>query len=456
MRLYNSLTRTREEFKPLGDEVQMYVCGVTVYDRPHMGHALSSIIFDVLHRYMEYRGMKVRRVQNFTDVDDKIINRANQQGISAEEVAEKHVKSFFDAMDGLNVRRATVHPRATEDMPEIISMISTLLDMGAAYESEGSVYFRVRSDPDYGKLSRRSLDEMLEGTRFEADETKENSADFALWKASKEGEPAWDSPWGKGRPGWHIECSAMALKHLDRQIDIHGGGLDLIFPHHENELAQTETALGVDPFVQFWMHNGMVRKAGDEEMSKSLGNVVNVEDALKKNSPDAIRLWALQSHYRSPSILNENSIDQAESALRTLRVASQVETESNGEVVDPSSYKNQFIDAMDDDLNTSRALGAVFDLAHAINRGNAKGEDVSEARDLLFELTSVFGLTLEEPERASSEDTITEEEIERLLAERAAARSEKRWADADAVRDQLQEASIAIADGAEGTTWSRL
>ncbi len=456
MRLYNSMTRKREDFEPLGDEVLMYVCGVTVYDKPHMGHALSSIVFDVLHRYMEYRGLRVRRVQNFTDVDDKIINRANQEGISSEEVAEKNVTAFFDAMDALNVRRATVHPRATEDMPEIIDMISTLLDQGAAYEAGGSVYFRVRSDPDYGKLSGRSIDEMLEGTRFEMDDAKEDPADFALWKASKEGEPAWDSPWGKGRPGWHIECSAMALKHLDRQIDIHGGGLDLIFPHHENELAQSETALGVDPFVQVWMHNGMLRKAGDEEMSKSLGNVVNVEDAVEKNSADAIRLWVLQSHYRSPSALNENSIDQAESALRTLRIASQVEPKTGGDLLDPSSFRDQFVQAMDDDLNTPRALAAIFDLAHAINRNHANGSDVTQARHLLIELTSVFGLTLEEPDRPVSEDSISESEIEELISERAAARAEKRWADADAVRDRLQEAGIAIADGPDGTTWSRL
>ena len=456
MRLYNSMSRTREDFKPHGDEVLMYVCGVTVYDRPHMGHALSSIVFDVLHRYLEYRGFKVRRVQNFTDVDDKIINRANQEGISSEEVAEKNVQAFFEVMDALHVRRATVHPRATEDMPEIIDLISTLIDKGAAYEANESVYFRVRSDADYGKLSGRTLDEMLEGTRFDMDEAKEDPADFALWKASKEGEPYWDSPWGQGRPGWHIECSAMALKHLGKQIDIHGGGLDLIFPHHENELAQSETALGVDPFVQFWMHNGMVRKAGEQEMSKSLGNVVNVIDILNTNSADSVRLWALQSHYRSPSVLNENSIDQAESALRTLRVASRLEPVTGGEIIDPAPFEEQFVTAMDDDLNTSRGLAAIFDLAHAINGGHARGEDASKAIELLRELTSVLGLTLEDPPRADSADGLSEDEIEALIAERTTARSEKRWADADAVRDRLQEAGIAIADSPEGTTWSRI
>lgn len=449
------MTRKREDFKPLGDEVLMYVCGVTVYDKPHMGHALSSVVFDVLHRYLEYRDYKVRRVQNFTDVDDKIIDRANRDGISCEELTEENIKAFFRAMDGLNVRRATVHPRATEDMDEIIGMISTLMDQGAAYEANGSVYFRVRSDDDYGKLSHRTIDEMLEGTRFDVDETKEHAADFALWKASKEGEPAWDSPWGKGRPGWHIECSAMALKHLGRQIDIHGGGLDLIFPHHENELAQSETALGVDPFVQFWMHNGMLRKSGDEEMSKSLGNVVNVEEALERHSADAIRLWVLQSHYRSPSVLGDDSIEQAESALRTLRNAAEVESTENNDELNPGEFKERFIESMDDDLNTPRALAAVFDLARAINRASGSGQNVGNAQKLLTELTAVLGLTLEEPEREAVDGEISEAEIERLISERAKAREEKRWADADAVRDQLQEAGIAIADGPAGTTWSR-
>lgn len=456
MRLYNSMTRSRAEFKPLGDEVLMYVCGVTVYDRPHMGHALSSVVFDVLHRYLEYRGFNVRRVQNFTDIDDKIINRAKRDGLTAEEVAEANVEAFFEDMDALNVRRATAHPRATEEVPEIVSMISTLLNQGAAYEADGSVYFRVRSDPDYGKLSRRSIDEMLEGTRFGVEEKKETPADFVLWKASKEGEPAWDSPWGKGRPGWHIECSAMALHHLGKQIDIHGGGLDLIFPHHENELAQSETALGVDPFVQFWMHNGLLRRAGDEAMSKSLGNVVNVQDALKKNSPDAIRLWVLQSHYRSPSVLTETSIDQAESALTTLRMAYLTKPHVSEKSFDGADFRDRFVQAMDDDLNTPRAIAVMFDLSHAINRSHGSGENVSGAQHLLMEFASVLGLTFDEPAVLVREGDISEEEIERLIAERAVARSERRWTDADAVRDNLVEAGIGITDGPDGTAWHRL
>jgi cysteinyl-tRNA synthetase len=456
MRLYNSMTRTREEFKPLGDEVLLYVCGVTTYDRPHMGHALSSIVFDVLHRYLEYRDFKVRRVQNLTDIDDKIINRASRDGLTSEEVSGANVQAFFDDMDALNVRRATVHPRATEEVPEMISMITTLLDQGAAYEANGSVYFRVRSDPDYGKLSGRSVDEMLEGSRFDVDDTKEDAADFALWKASKEGEPAWDSPWGKGRPGWHIECSAMVLHHLGKQIDIHGGGLDLIFPHHENELAQSETSLGVEPFVQFWMHNGLLRRAGDGAMSKSLGNVVNVQDALKKNSPDAIRLWVLQSHYRSPSVLTDTSIDQAESALRTLRMSYLITPYSSDQSFDAPDFRDRFVQAMDDDLNTPRAIAVMFDLSHAINRSHDSGEDVTQAQQMLMEFASVLGITLEEPATPVREDGISEAEIDRLIAERASARSERRWADADAIRDKLIEVGIGITDGPDGTTWSQL
>jgi cysteinyl-tRNA synthetase len=456
MRLYNTLTRTRDEFKPLGDEVMMYVCGVTTNDRPHLGHALSSIVFDVLHRYLEFKGLKVKRVQNFTDVDDKIINRAKQDGVTPEDLSERNIAAFFEDMDALNVRRATVHPRATEEIPEIIAMIETLIERGAAYEADDSVYFRVRVDDDYGKLSRRSLEDMLEGTRFDNEDHKEDPADFALWKASKPGEPAWNSPWGAGRPGWHIECSAMANHHLGRQIDIHGGGLDLIFPHHENELAQTETALGVNPFSQFWVHNGLLKLAGDEKMSKSLGNVVTVQDARAKYSSDAIRLWVLQSHYRSPTVLTDTSFDQAETALRSIRIAAGVSPRTGGEKVDASSLRQRFIEAMDDDLNTPRAVATLFEVCRAINREDGAGHDTTPLKKLLDEMTGVFGLTLEEPEREDQVDGISADDIERLIADRKTARAERRWADADAIRDQLQEAGIAIADGPTGTTWSRV
>lgn len=456
MRLHNTLTREKQELKPLTDEVSIYVCGVTTYDYTHLGHALSAIIFDTLDRFLEYRGFKVRRVQNFTDVDDKIINRAKEQGRTAEEVAEEHVQSALEDMDSINVRRATVHPRASQEIPEIISMISTLIDQNAAYEANGSVYFRVSADDDYGKLSRRTVDEMLEGTRFDVEPGKETAADFALWKASKPGEPMWDSPWGRGRPGWHIECSAMALHHLGPQIDIHGGGLDLIFPHHENELAQSETALGVNPFAGIWLHNGMVRGPGDEKMSKSLGNVINVRDAVKKNTSDAIRMWALSSHYRSPIVLGPDSIDNAETSLRSIRAANSLAPKPGGEKLDSSSFKEKFIEFMDDDLNTPRAIATLFDLSRAINREHSSGKDVTDAQRVLEELTGVLGLTMEEPGRESQDGEISAEDIEQLIAERTAARADKRFADADAVRDKLQAAGVAISDGPDGTTWTRV
>ena len=455
MRIYNTLTHARDELKPIGDTVLIYVCGVTAYDRPHMGHALSSIVFDILHRYLEYRGYAVRRVQNFTDVDDKIINRAHELNVSPEELAEDNVQAFLDDMDALNVRRATVHPRATQEMPQIIDMITTLIGKGAAYEAEGSVYFRVRAGKGYGKLSRRSVDEMLEGTRFDIEPGKEDPADFALWKLAKPGEPAWESPWGSGRPGWHIECSAMALHHLGKQIDIHGGGLDLVFPHHENELAQSETALDVEPFVGIWMHNGLLRRAGDETMSKSLGNALNVSEALKNNSADAIRLWVAQTHYRSPSVLDDNSIDAAEVALSRIRAAHQLTPRTDGEMLDLSPFKDRFIEAMDDDLNTPRAVAAIFDMCREINRAHTSGMNVTDAQALLGELSDVLGLTLVDTRPRAQDGKIPDDEIQRLIEERALARQEKRFADADAVRDRLQADGIAIADGAGGTTWSR-
>ncbi|MCZ6538843.1 MAG: cysteine--tRNA ligase [Chloroflexi bacterium] len=454
IKLYNSLTRTKEEFVPIGDEVKMYVCGVTVYDDSHLGHALSSIVFDVLHRYLEFRGYKVRRVHNFTDVDDKIINRANADGVPTEEITEKYIESFFKSMDGLNVRRATVHPRATEDMPDIISLIQRLVDGGAAYTLDGSVYFRVRSDADYGKLSGQNIDRMLEATRHEMESGKEHAADFALWKAAKPDEPMWDSPWGPGRPGWHIECSAMAFKHLGEQIDIHGGGLDLIFPHHENEIAQSETASGAVPFARFFVHNGMLRTS-EAWMSKSLGNVFNVNTALEEFSADAIRLWILQSHYRTNALLEKDLIAAAERSMRRIRQAVEVEgagLDESGEAVDFRPFEKRFIEAMDDDLNTPRAIAAIFDLVRETFRGRDAGVDVSGAVEAIRELTGVLGLTLEAPPDRSG---LSDAEIEALIEQRKEARDARRWDDADAVRDQLAESGISIADGARGTTWSR-
>ncbi|MBT3554262.1 MAG: cysteine--tRNA ligase [Chloroflexi bacterium] len=451
IQLYNSLTRKKEEFKPLGEEVKMYVCGVTVYDDSHLGHALSSIVFDVLDRYLEFRGYKVKKVQNFTDVDDKIINRANADKVPWQEITEKYIESFFKSSDGLNVRRATVHPRATEDMPEIIELINRLIDAEAAYELGGSVYYRVRSKSDYGKLSGQNIDEMIEGTRNE-ESRKEDPADFALWKAVKPEEPNWDSPWGPGRPGWHIECSAMAFKHLGEQIDIHGGGLDLIFPHHENEVAQSESASSKTPFAGVWIHNGLLRTTG-ATMSKSLGNAFNVNSALEEFSSDAIRLWILQSHYRTNPLLDKKLIGDAERSMRRIRQAVEAVPVVSEKSLDPEPFKRRFVEAMDDDLNTPQALAAIFDLCRKMNRTRADGNDVSSAADLVRELTSALGFNLAAPPKKV--ESLNDSEVGALVQKRKDARAEKRWGDADAVRDQLDAAGISISDTGDETEWTR-
>ncbi len=453
LRLYNTLSREKSDFKPAGSEVKLYVCGVTVYDYSHLGHAMSSIIFEVLHRYLEYRGFKVKRVQNFTDVDDKIIRKAVQEGTSADAVSDKYVQSFFDDMDALKIRRADLYPRVTQEIPQIIDIIRQIEARGGAYDLNGSVYFRVLADADYGKLSHRSLDEMLQGTRFEAEQGKEHPADFALWKASKPGEPAWDSPWGSGRPGWHIECSAMVLHHLGASIDIHGGGNDLIFPHHENEMAQSETATGAEPFTRWWLHNGMLRLEG-EKMSKSLGNIVQVREAVKRHSPEAVRLWVLSGQYRSPLLYDPESIEAQERALRRLRGAVEFQSPAGESAVDGAPYKQRFIDAMDDDLNTPQGIAAVFDLASAIYKGRDSGANVQAAQGTLREITGALGLSLDT--RRVAIGAISDAEVDGMVRQRTDFRTQKRFSDADGVRKRLEEAGIVIKDGASGTTWTRL
>ena len=453
LRLYSTLSREKSEFKPAGSEVKLYVCGVTVYDYSHLGHAMSSIIFEVLHRYLEYRGFKVRRVQNFTDVDDKIIRKAVQEGTSADAVSDKYVQSFFDDMDALKIRRADLYPRVTQEIPQIIDIIKQIEGRGGAYTLNGSVYFRVLADADYGKLSHRTLDEMLQGTRFEAEQGKEHPADFALWKASKPGEPAWPSPWGPGRPGWHIECSAMVLHHLGASIVIHGGGNDLIFPHHENEMAQSETATGVEPFARWWLHNGMLRLEG-EKMSKSLGNIVQVREAVKRHSPEAVRLWVLSGQYRSPLLYDPENIESQERALRRLRGAVEFQSPAGDGAVDGAPFKQRFIDAMDDDLNTPQGVAAVFDLASAIYKGRDSGANVHAAQGVLRELTGALGVSLEA--RRVATGAISDAEVEGLIKQRTDFRKQKRFADADGVRKKLEEAGIVIKDGPTGTAWSRL
>lgn len=457
MYLYNTLTRQKEPFLQICDPVRMYVCGVTTYDEPHLGHALATVIFEVLQNYMQYRGINVKRVQNFTDVDDKIIARAADLGIESHELAQEHVDSFFEAMDGLNVRRAEAHPRVSEEIDNIVDFIEELVETGAAYEAAGSVYFRVSEAREYGKLSRRSIAAAAELGRSEQDMTKERQEDFALWKAQKPGEPAWESPWGPGRPGWHIECSAMAREHLGDQVDIHGGGLDLVFPHHENEVAQSETATEVKPFARFWVHNGLMTMGGDEKMSKSLGNFVTVRDILKEHSADSVRLWIFQSHYRKPANYDASSLYAAGRALQRLRNAAEIQPNGGSvDTVGAAEFETCFVEAMDDDLNTPRALASLFDLASAIQRGAAAGKSLTDAQATLRSLCGILGITLApESEADESETGVDAEEISRLVEDRDMARANRDFATADAIRDRLTAMGIELEDRRDGTVWRR-
>ncbi len=414
MKVFNTLSRQKEEFLPQGDEVKMYVCGVTPYDDAHLGHAMSYIIFDVIRRYLQYRGYKVRCVQNVTDIDDKIIDRANKVGVTPRELAEKFAQGFFDDMEALNVTPADVNPRATEEIPKMIEVIQGLVDKGYAYLAQGSVYFRVRNVPDYGKLSHRSLDSMRTGASVEPGEEKEDPMDFVLWKASKPGEPEWPSPWGPGRPGWHIECSAMSLTYLGETLDIHGGGRDLIFPHHENEIAQSESFTGVKPFVKYWLHNGLVQ-LGEEKMSKSLGNLITIKEALAKYSADALRIFVLSSHYRSPLTYLEEVVEAAEGGVeRLLRVVSREDpTGGKGEAIDAKPYEEQFIEAMDDDFNTPKALAVLFDLARVINQAVDAGISINNAQSTIMSLArEVLGLKL--PKEISGQMDSNKKEIAKM------------------------------------------
>jgi cysteinyl-tRNA synthetase len=459
MKIFNTLSGQKETFSPQGDEIKMYVCGVTPYDDAHLGHAMSYIIFDVIRRNLRFRGYRIKFVQNVTDIDDKIINRANQRGISARELAEGFTQSYFDDMAALNVLPADFNPRATEEIPKMLEVIQGLMDKGFAYAVRGDVYFRVRNVPDYGKLSHRSLDAMMAGARVEPGEEKEDPLDFALWKAAKPGEPSWDSPWGKGRPGWHIECSAMSLRYLGQTIDIHGGGQDLIFPHHENEIAQSESFTGIKPFARYWLHNGLLQMSG-EKMSKSLGNLITIKEALQKHSADALRLFALNSHYRSPLIYSEEVIEAAEGGVeRLLRVISRNDSSGGkGEALDAGPYYDKFIEAMDDDFNTPQALGVLFDLARAINQAADGGIGFSEAKRVLLRLSyDVFGLRLSESDFLRETNPEIEPIVNWLIRARNSFRQAKQWSLADEIRNKLTELGISLED-AHGHTvamWKR-
>ncbi len=452
MKLYDTLSATKRDFSPADGKVKMYVCGITPYSASHIGHAMFSVIFDVVRRYLEYKGHEVVHVQNFTDIDDKMIQAARDRGMSVQELAERNIKAYLEETDALNVLRATRYPRATQEIPGIVEMIEALIDRGHAYSVDGDVYFRVRSDEDYGKLSRRTQESLRAGARVEIDEAKEDPADFALWKSQKPGEPAWDSPWGKGRPGWHIECSAMSLKYLGESLDIHGGGQDLIFPHHENELAQSESFTGKTPFVRFWLHNGLIQ-LGEDKMSKSLGNIVTIKEVLKSSSPDALRLFFLSSHYRRPLSYSDETVEAQERAVERLRNALRPAESSTGGELDAQPYKERFIEAMDDDLNTPRALAAMFDLASEINRARESGQSIVRAQETLRELAGVLGLTLEEPDFASDDDATPF--IDLLVELRSELRSAKRFDLADKVRDRLAALGVTLEDTPNGTIWRR-
>ena len=461
LRVYDTLTRTKTDFEPIEDgKVRMYVCGPTVYDSAHVGHAMSALVFDIVRRYLIFRGYEVEYVMNFTDVDDKIIDRAKRLGIDPFELAEKYIEEFKRNLRDLNILPATEHPRATEEIDAIISMVNQLIEKGAAYEVDGDVYFRVESAQDYGKLSGRKLEEMNAGSRIRVDERKENPMDFAVWKKAKPGEPAWDSPWGPGRPGWHIECSAMNLSHLGPQIDIHGGGNDLIFPHHENEIAQTEAITG-KPFARYWMHNGMLQLKG-EKMSKSTGNLVPINEFLSDYSGDVMRLLVLSSYYRSPLTFNsevveanQRALERLLSALRpALPGAAGASAETLEQLADQTEVTRQgFIEAMDEDFNTAGALGHLFDLVRAINQARAEqatDEQLEPAQSTFKELADVLGLELKAPEQATSD---ADAFIDLLLALRKDLREQKLYDLSDRVRDELANLGVVIEDTPQGSTW---
>ena len=461
LQVYNTLTRTKEAFETIEpNKVRLYVCGPTVYNNAHVGHAMSSLVFDIIRRYLEYRGFEVRHVMNYTDVDDKIIQRANAQHVDPYDLAQKYIDQYDAHLSDLNILPATLNPRATTEMENILKMITGLIDKGFAYAVDGDVYFRVEKLKGYGKLSGRKLQDMQAGARIGVDERKEHPMDFALWKAAKEGEPAWESPWGLGRPGWHIECSAMSVNHLGEQIDIHGGGNDLIFPHHENEIAQTE-ALTDKQFSRFWMHNGMLQLSG-EKMSKSLGNLITIEDFLAEHPADALRMMVLNSGYRNPLTFNDEVIGQAEKALE--RLASALKPQQPDATGLSAAQKQALTDqmqktrtgfetSMDDDFNSAGALGNLFDLVRAINQARADGAldaDLAGAQDLLRSLTSVFGLTIGSKSGKGQADAF----IDLLLELRADIRAAKLWDLSDKIRDQLAVLGVVVEDAKGGSTWT--
>jgi len=465
IRFFNDLTMRKEDFVPIEPgKVRMYACGPTVYNFIHVGNARPLIMFDVLRRYLEYRGYDVTFVQNFTDVDDKIINRSREEGISAAEVAEKYIGEYWTDAHGLGVKDATVHPRATENITQIIALVQTLIDKGYAYEVRGDVYYRTLKFKDYGKLSHQNLDDLQAGARIDVSDLKENPMDFALWKAAKPGEPAWPSPWGMGRPGWHIECSAMCNRYLGKTLDIHAGGQDLIFPHHENEIAQSEAANGCE-FVHYWLHNGFIN-IDNKKMSKSLGNFFTVREAANAYGYDSIRMFMLMSHYRSPLNYSVEILEQTKSALERLRTAKEnldffAENGKEGDLAAAErtfvdglgKYRDRFVTAMDDDFNTADAVSVIFEMVRDINAAVSPAADPTKAlaegcRAMFLELCGVLGI----PFGQCADLNI---EIEKKIAARQTARKAKNWAEADRIRDELKAEGIVLEDTPQGIKWHR-
>ncbi len=457
IQIYNTLTRKKEPFKTLQPgKVSMYVCGPTVYDKAHVGHAMSALVFDIVRRYLEYQGYDVRHVTNYTDVDDKIIQRAAVEGVDALEIAQRYIDEFDQHLKDLNILPASEYPRATEEMNRIIEAVADLIDKGYAYPINGDVYYRVEKFPEYGKLSRRKIEDMEAGFRIDVDERKDHPMDFALWKTAKPDEPSWPSPWGNGRPGWHIECSVMSHSCLGEQIDIHGGGNDLIFPHHENEIAQSEAMHG-KPLATYWMHNGMMQLSG-AKMSKSDGILVTVDSFLEQYEGNVLRMMILNSSYRSPLTFNKETVEHAKNALKrlrsTLRPALPKEDWKNEKLQEKTNQvKALFQEAMEDDFNTASALGHIFDFVKEINQARDQGADeesLQEAQNILKELTGVFGLELELPEAQGGEAS---QYIDLLVEIREKLRDNKLWDLSDVIRDKLDSLDVVLEDTSQGTTW---
>ncbi len=457
--LFNTLSRSKEKFVPIDEgKVKMYSCGPTVYNYFHIGNARPFIIFDTLRRYLEYKGFEVKFVQNFTDVDDKMINKANELGITVKELADQYIDEYFTDSKGLGIKEANVHPRATENIDAIIEIVSTLIEKGHAYNVDGDVYYRTKSFDEYGKLSHQPLEDLESGARIDVNDDKEDPMDFALWKKQKPGEPAWDSPWGMGRPGWHIECSAMANKYLGKSIDIHSGGQDLIFPHHENEIAQSEAA-NCCQFANYWLHNGYIN-VDNRKMSKSLGNFFTVRDIAEEFDYEVIRFFMLSAHYRSPINFSKDLMDSAKSALGRIYtcletldfLAESAEDKDDALLEKLGSYKDKFISAMDDDLNTADAISAIFELVSEVNKAIADKPSKKlcvEAATLIRELGDVLGLLKNKDEGADSD-------IQEILAQRAEARVNKDWAKSDELRDKLRDMGYAVKDTLQGQQLTKI